>query len=176
LPARTYPRSTGSRSGPQTHDSSRCRWRGRRRAPQGLPHRNRSPCGLIFGLIRMRSSEFSGVRVSAAMQATDAGVAWRTRILSPENRKVGGSTPPLATTSEQPERLFAVICPRSLSNWLANYCAYSRSHGTREAGSKGPDQHPTARRHLPVGVFARSHGWAVAQWAVGRRVDYNSGP
>jgi hypothetical protein len=60
--------------------------------------------GLICGLIRLRSSAFSGVRISAAMQVTDAGGAWQTRILSPENRKVGGSTPPLATVSDVHKR------------------------------------------------------------------------
>ena len=42
----------------------------------------------------MRSSAFSGVRVSTAMQVTDASRAWRTRIPRPENQKVDGSTRP----------------------------------------------------------------------------------
>ncbi len=51
-----------------------------------LPNR-----GLIFGLIRMRSSAFSSVRIGvavqvAAVQVTDADSAWRTRIPSPESR------------------------------------------------------------------------------------------
>jgi hypothetical protein len=40
----------------------------------------------------MRSSAFSGVEVSAAMQVTDADRIRWTHILSPENRKVGGLT------------------------------------------------------------------------------------
>ena len=67
-----------------------------------LPSRG-SQHGLIFGLIRMRLSAFSGIRGSVLlwclMQATDVGGAWRTRIPSPEKRMVGGSTSPLVTTA-----------------------------------------------------------------------------
>jgi hypothetical protein len=38
---------------------------------------NGSPGGLIFGLIRLRSSVFSSVRISAAVQVAEAGGAWR---------------------------------------------------------------------------------------------------
>lgn len=52
---------------------------------------NGSPGGLIFGLIRIRSSMFIGIRINAAMQVTAVSVIRRTIIPSPENRKVGGS-------------------------------------------------------------------------------------
>src|SRR5947209_18483120 len=55
------------------------------------------PGGLIFGLIRVRSSMFIGIQIDAAMQVTNVSVIPRTIIPTPENRKVGGSTPPLAT-------------------------------------------------------------------------------
>ena len=44
----------------------------------------------LFGVIRMRPSAFSGVRISVAMQVTGADRTQWTRIPSPENRKVGG--------------------------------------------------------------------------------------
>jgi hypothetical protein len=73
-------------------------------------------CGLVLGLIRMRSSAFSSVPIGAAAQVTDAGAAWRTHIPRPENRKVGGSTPPLTTASEQGKPRSLMIFNRSLSN------------------------------------------------------------
>ena len=48
-------------------------------------------CGLIFGLIRLRSSSFIGVRIHAAMQVADANGIRRTIIPTPENRKVGST-------------------------------------------------------------------------------------
>ena len=57
--------------------------------------------GLIFGLIRLRSPTFIGVRIHAAMQVADVNGIQRTVIPTPENRKVGGSTPPLATIFDQ---------------------------------------------------------------------------
>jgi hypothetical protein len=39
---------------------------------------------------------------------------------SPENRKVDGSTPSLATPSHQTKRSVPMIFSRSLSNWLSN--------------------------------------------------------
>jgi hypothetical protein len=87
------------------------------REPDRLASRgSSSPGGLIFGLIRMRSSAFSGVRISAATQVTDGVRSRRTRITRPENRKVDGSTPSLATTSDQHKWSFLVIFCRSLSN------------------------------------------------------------
>ena len=76
--------------------------------PHGLPGRNRRDGaryglkmsvghrGLIFGLIRLRSPTFIGVRIDAVMQVADVNGIRRTIILTSENRKVGGSTPPLA--------------------------------------------------------------------------------
>jgi hypothetical protein len=71
--------------------------------------------GLIFGLIRVRSFAFSGVRISATMQVTDAGGAWRTRILSPENRKVAGSNPPdrFLACNEETEVLCSLVASKS---------------------------------------------------------------
>jgi hypothetical protein len=48
-------------------------------------------CGLIFGLIRLRSPTFIGVRINAAMQVADVNGIRRTIIQTSENRKVGGS-------------------------------------------------------------------------------------
>ncbi len=52
------------------------------------------PDGLIFGLIRLRSSVFIGVRMDVLEQIADVNGIRRTVIPSPENRKVGGSTLP----------------------------------------------------------------------------------
>ena len=62
----------------------------------------------------MRSSEFSGVRGSAAMQVTDVSGTRRTVVPSPENRKVDGSTPSLATTACQVDQL---MIPLSRQRW-----------------------------------------------------------
>ena len=51
--------------------------------------------GLIFGLIRLRSSGFIGVQIDVLAQIADVNSIRRTVIPTPENRKVGGSTPPL---------------------------------------------------------------------------------
>jgi hypothetical protein len=59
--------------------------------------RTRGPGGLIFGLIRLRSSKFIGIRINTTVQVTNASGTRRTIIQTSENRKVGGSTPPLAT-------------------------------------------------------------------------------
>ena len=45
--------------------------------------------GLIFGLIRLRSPTFIGVRINAAMQVADVNGIQRTTIQTTENRKVG---------------------------------------------------------------------------------------
>ena len=50
--------------------------------------------GLIFGLIRLRSSTFIDIRINTAMQVTDVNGIRRTIIPSPENRKVGGRSDP----------------------------------------------------------------------------------
>jgi hypothetical protein len=56
--------------------------------------RPRSPGGLIFGLIRLRSSKFIGIRINTTVQVTNVNGTRRTIIPTPENRKVGGSTRP----------------------------------------------------------------------------------
>src|SRR5947209_18799239 len=66
---------------------------------EGISASQPSPGGLIFGLVRLRSSAFSRVRFNAAMQVTDVNGIRRTVIQTPENRKVGGSTPPLVATA-----------------------------------------------------------------------------
>ena len=53
--------------------------------------------GLIFGLIHLRSPGFIGVQIDVLAQIADVSGIRRTVIPTPENRKVGGSTPPLAT-------------------------------------------------------------------------------
>jgi hypothetical protein len=50
------------------------------------------------------------------MQVANVYGIRRTVILTPENRKVGGSTPPLATTSEVGKPLELLIFGRALSN------------------------------------------------------------
>src|SRR5918998_3001813 len=55
--------------------------------------RQRSPGGLIIGLICLRSPTFIGVRSNAAMQVADVNGIRRTIILTSENRKVGRSIP-----------------------------------------------------------------------------------
>jgi hypothetical protein len=50
--------------------------------------------GLIFGLIRLRSPTFIGVRINAAMQVADVNGIRRTIIQTSENRKVGGRPRP----------------------------------------------------------------------------------
>jgi hypothetical protein len=93
--------------------------------------------GLICGLIRLRSSAFNGVQISAAMPVTNVGGAWRTRILSPENRKVGGSTPPLATTSHRPQQpVLTIFSPFFLSNYLSLSPAYTRPMARRKQAPK----------------------------------------
>lgn len=57
------------------------------------------PSGLIFGLIHLRSPAFIGVRIDVLAQIADVNGLRRTVILTPENRKVGGSTPPLAAAT-----------------------------------------------------------------------------
>jgi hypothetical protein len=57
---------------------------------------------LIFGLIRLRSPTFIGVRINAAMQVAGVNGIRRTIIQTPENRKVGSSTQSLVTTAEGP--------------------------------------------------------------------------
>jgi hypothetical protein len=53
--------------------------------------RSRAAVGSVFGLIRLRSPTFIGVRINAAMQVADVNGIQRTIIPSPENRKVVGS-------------------------------------------------------------------------------------
>jgi hypothetical protein len=77
--------------------------------------------GLIFGLIRLRSPTFIGVRINAAMQVADVNGIQRTIIQTPENRKVGGSTPPLAT-----ELLVERMQQRSWQDQPPQYPHFSR--------------------------------------------------
>ena len=51
------------------------------------------PGGLIFGLIRLRSYTFIGVRINAVTQVTDVNDIWRTVIPTSENRRVGWFDP-----------------------------------------------------------------------------------
>ena len=55
--------------------------------------------GLIFGLIRLRSPKFNGIRIDTATQVTDVNGVRRTVIPTSENWKVGGSTPSLAAAT-----------------------------------------------------------------------------
>src|SRR5918998_3616493 len=73
--------------------------------------RQRSPGGLIIGLIRLRSPTFIGVRSNAAMQVADVNGIRRTIILTSENRKVGGSTPPLAITHQPTQTVGCLVSP-----------------------------------------------------------------
>jgi hypothetical protein len=78
--------------------------------------------GLIFGLIRLRSPTFIGVRINAAMQVADVNGIPRTIIQTPENRKVGGSStllaPPLSA------QMFVWAGLRLIPvNWLFRFAA-----------------------------------------------------
>src|SRR2546423_14936119 len=55
--------------------------------------RQPGPSGLIFGLIRLRSPAFIGVRINVLAGIADVNGIWRTIIQTPENRKVVGSIP-----------------------------------------------------------------------------------
>ena len=65
--------------------------------PSAVSVKPRARRGLIFGLIRLRSPAFISVQINVAGQVADVNGLRRTVIPTPENRKVGGSTPPLAT-------------------------------------------------------------------------------
>jgi hypothetical protein len=68
---------------------------------------------LDFRLIRVRSRASASYHEAVLAQVTD-GAGWRRTLRrSPENRKVGGSIPSLATTSHQP--VLTIFSP-SLSN------------------------------------------------------------
>jgi hypothetical protein len=56
-----------------------------------------APSRLYFRLIRVRSRASASYREAASVQVTDGADRTRIHYRSPENRKVGGSTPPLAT-------------------------------------------------------------------------------
>jgi hypothetical protein len=91
LPVRTHPRSTGSRSGPQTHDSRRCRWRGRRRAPQGAATSQREP---LWAHLWSHPHAFVRLqRRSGQCCYAGRGRGLAACILSPENRKVAPLSP-----------------------------------------------------------------------------------
>jgi len=60
--------------------------------------------GLSRGLIRHCSLPYIGGRVRAFMRVRDRRDSGRTQCPGPENRKVGGSTPPLATTTTSGNR------------------------------------------------------------------------
>jgi hypothetical protein len=79
-----------------------------------------SPGGLIFGLIHLRSPTFIGARSNAAMQVADVNGIRRTIILTPENRKVGGSTPPLPLYLTCMNRGFLDLFLRAPSQLSAN--------------------------------------------------------
>jgi hypothetical protein len=100
--------------------------------------RQRSPGGLIFGLIRLRSPTFIGVRSNVAMQVADVNGIWRTIIPSPENRKVGGSPPPLATTP-QVEWLQQRSCQDHLSQYPRLWCDSLRTHQSLSAGNSNDE-------------------------------------
>ena len=55
--------------------------------------------GLIFSLIRLRSSTFIIIRIYASIQVANVYGIRRTTILTPENRKIGGATIAWATIS-----------------------------------------------------------------------------
>ena len=75
-----------------------------------------APSRLDFRLIRLRSRAFASYREPVSTQVTDGVDRRRTLHRSPENRKVNGSTPSLATTSDQRRRSPVMIYRRFLSN------------------------------------------------------------
>jgi hypothetical protein len=78
--------------------------------------------GLIFGLIRLRSPTFIGVRINAAMQVADVNGIRRTIIQTSENRKVALGTFPLPS----PDRTTLVSC----WSWDNHPGLYSGKHHT----------------------------------------------
>jgi len=66
-----------------------------------------------FVYVRLRSC---GIQINAVAQVVNVNGTRRTVIPTPENRKVGGSTPPLATTSEVGKPSELLIFGRALSN------------------------------------------------------------
>jgi hypothetical protein len=75
---------------------------------------------LGFRLIHVSSWASASCHEHASVQVMDGGDQSWTHHRSPENRKVDGSTPPLATPSHQTKRSVPMIFSRSLSNWLSN--------------------------------------------------------
>ena len=73
-----------------------------------------APSSLISSLIHARAFQsITGYRGSLNKLRDQPGQPWIV-ILNPEKRKVGGSTPPLTTTSDLRERGFSVHAPASL--------------------------------------------------------------
>jgi hypothetical protein len=119
--------------------------------------------GLIFGLIRLRSPKFIGVRINAATQVTDVNGIRRTIIQTSENRKVGGSTPPLATPlaatlacdvpcSQGQGLSLGLNCPLlGLVVWVARLLS----------GVSPATRHQRSTRYTPA---AQCAGLVVAQW------------
>jgi hypothetical protein len=75
--------------------ASLIQYRARSRSSSALPGQSR----LYFRLIRIRSRASAGYHEAVPAHVTDGADRRRTLHRSPENRKVGGSTPPLATKS-----------------------------------------------------------------------------
>ena len=95
-----------------------------RKSPQAarLPSREHAG-GLIFGLIHPRSPTFIGIQINLATQVVNVNDIRRTVIPTPENRKVGGSTPPLATTLTSANARLCAVCWPCISTSCSNGCS-----------------------------------------------------
>lgn len=109
-----------------------------------------------FVYVRLRPSTFIGIRINAATQVTDVNGIQRTIILTSENRRVDGSTPPLVNTFDQPKRsyptsrltsLVSVRLQRSpprLPAMLRRRGRWSRAGSERPSRLAGPPTAPLA--------------------------------
>ena len=103
--------------------------------------RTRSPGGLIFGLIRLRSSKFIGIRINMTMQVANLNGTQRTIIQTPENRMVGAST-----TARSPSRTGGPVGVQPL---------HLVTHATGPAGAPG------VRVALPDAGIAGDHFYLI---------------
>jgi hypothetical protein len=92
-------------------------WNGQQRHLRGAEEQTTLRRGLIFGLIRLRSPTFIGIRIKSATQDTNVSVIPRTITPSPENRKVGGSDSPPQRASPSPVEAPLRTAMPDLSQW-----------------------------------------------------------
>ncbi len=120
--------------------------------------RQRSSSGLIFGLIRTRSSAFTNVYINVATQVADVNITRRTIIPSPENRKSLVRLHPLPPRCRRStSREFAIDVPSVellfASPRLNLTRAPAAQHYARRCTPMHADAGPTSTR-APLGCLA----------------------